>query len=468
MVMFMWDGNTHMTSLPAGASLAAFIAEKRGQGKRVFTTSRSAAITHQRCPRRRYLGYHYEGTGITKTKLATPLATGGYTHVALAELLKGKDAFDACGLAAEQYEAECTARGLDLESTENQTQVMIEQRSLVVAFTHLAARRVIPQLLEEYEIVDVEREEWFVLYEDGQLVVVMEARSDGLLREKTAQVCDGGVGRKPVELSSSGDLYVLSWKTAASWDRRKAREAKTDMQGLSEAYAIELRVGEPVMGTKMVHLLKGKRKEYPEGSGNYIQSSPLVHAWMNSAGPTPQFAWTFNWSDPDQVNDWGKPVQHRLGKGWKHVFIPDVMPVAEWVQMLDEGVVQPEAGDALDRQFVAPMPEPRSPEQKKNWLEQIEAQEVHIVDFLQQLEAPPPHIHGAGVTDDVRASYNEQHHEGLMNAMFPQFTHSCNYPGHCSFWELCWSSEEVDNPITLYQIREPHHPGEQMIMGDDL
>src|SRR6185437_10742735 len=148
-------------SLPAGASLADFVREKQAAGKRVYTTSRSAAIAHQRCPRRRFYGYHYEGSGITRTKLYAPLATGGYTHIALAELLKGRSAADAAGLATDLYQAECSARGLELEKTEDQSQVAAEQIALVHAFAHLAERRIIPQIKEEYEIVDVEREEWF-------------------------------------------------------------------------------------------------------------------------------------------------------------------------------------------------------------------------------------------------------------------------------------------------------------------
>lgn len=444
------------TPLPEGTSLAAFIAEKQAAGKRVFTTSRSGIITHQRCPRRRYLGYHYKGTGIVRVKLAAPLATGGYTHVALAELLRGRSAEDAAGLAMEQYQQECSVRGLDLESTENVSQVAAEQIALVEAFTHLASRRVIPQLMEEYEIMEVEREEWFVLYEDNQLVLVLEARADALLRERSqykpveyAAVVGGNTGEM-AEVGES-DLYVLSWKTAATWDRRKAKEARVDMQGLSEAYAVELRVGEPVLGTKMVHLIKGKRKEYPDDSGNYIQSSPFVHAWMSGAGPTPQFAWTYSWQDPDQVNDWGKPVQHRLGKGWRHCFIPDVMPISEWVQMLDEGRVQLEAGDCLAKQFISPMPEPRSPEQKQSWLRQVETQELAIAGFVEALDNYDP-------ADDVAE---------FLDAMFPQYTHSCNYPTQCAFWDLCHGNEEVENPMTLFQIRAPHHPGESMLSGSD-
>lgn len=445
-----------MTPLPEGSSLATFISEKQKEGKRVFLTSRSGIITHQRCPRKRYLEYHYEGTGITRVRLQAPLATGGYTHVALAELLRGKSAFDASGLAIQQYTQECVDRGLELEKTEDQLQVVKEQLGLVEAFTYLAARRVIPQLLEEYEIVDVEREEWFVLYEDSALVVVLEARCDALLRERAQPL--GPTEQECIKVLPGpvpqGDLYVLSWKTAASWDRRKAKEARTDMQGLSEAYAVELRVaestGEPVLGTKMIHLLKGKR--IPTGYGDklhYIQSSPLVHAWMQGSGPTPQFAWAYSWDDPEQVNDWGNPVSHKLGKGWRRVFIPDVMPVAEWVQMLDEEQVQPEAGDCLAKQFVSPMPEPRSPEQKQRWLRQIERQEIDVAraaEFLQQ---------------------NPSTNEYDLDTYFPQYTHSCNYPSQCPFWEICHGSEEVDNPMSLYQVRVPHHPGESMLTGGE-
>lgn len=445
--------------LPAGASLEAFIREKQAQGKRVFTTSRSAVITHQRCPRRRYFGYHYEGLGIVKQKLAAPLATGGYTHVGLASLLKGSSVEEACGLAVSKYTEELGIRGLDLEANEDQAMVAAEQVALTEAFIHLAHRRVIPQLLEEYDLLDVEREEWFVLYEDQRMCLILEARCDGLLREKSSYP------QRPAEQAGAidypqGDLYVLSWKTLASWDRRTRKEAKTDMQGLSEAYAVELRVGEPVLGAKMVHFLKGKRKEWPEDSGRYIQGSPFVHAWMNATGPTPQFAWTYFWSSPDDVNEWGRPVNHRLGKGWKHCFIPDVMPIAEWIQMLDEGQVQREIEqDALAKQFISPMPEPRSPQQKQRWLRQIETQEIAICSYIEQLET--------GVASET--SYVEENTtEAMLDSFFPQYSHSCNYPTECTFWHLCHTSEEVANPESLYQIRQPHHPGESLVSGEDL
>jgi len=371
--------------------------------------------------------------------------------------LRGTSVEEACGLAVESYNSEIGARGLDLDANEDQAAVAAEQVALTEAFIHLAHRRVIPQLLEEYELVDVEREEWFVLYEDSHMCLILEARCDGLLRERAVMPINpllAATGDNALA-DVTGDLYVLSWKTLASWDKRTRKEAKTDMQGMSEAYTVELRVNEPVIGAKMIHLLKGKRKEWPEDSGRYIQGSPFVHAWMNATGPVPEFAWTYFWSSPDDVNEWGRPVQHRLGKGWKHCFIPEVMPIAEWVQMLDEGMVQRDIGqDALAKQFISPMPEPRTPLQKQHWLRQIETQEMAICTYLDALKA-------AGNSELTSTDIEE------LDSYFPQYSHSCNYPTECTFWHLCHTSEEVGNPMGLYQIRQPHHPGESLVTGED-
>jgi len=441
-----------MTSLPAGASLADFIHDRQASGRRVVTVSRSEMITHKGCQRRHYYEKVYGGRGIVKIKLDAPLATGGYVHVGLAELLKGHSATDAAWMATQLYMAECEARGMQVEKTEDMGQVVREQIGLTEAIIHLCARRTLPRLLEDYEVVDVEREEWFVLYEDSKLTIIMEARCDGLLRTRQTRKIGGAYSEKSFPVAAeltTGDLYVLSWKTASRWDSRAAKEAKVDMQGLSEAYAVELRVGEPVMGAQMCYFIKGQRKEYPQDSGQYIQSSPFVHAWMNGSGPTPQFAWTYTWDDPELVNDWGKPVGHRLGKGWRHCFIPDHMPVPEWIQMLDEGHVQPEAGDCLESQFVMPMPEARTPAQRFHWLRQAEAHALEIA-------ASSAAIAGAQDQEDL---------EYLLDVVARQTERACNYPRACTFWELCWGGEDVENPITLYQIRDPNHPGDALIYG---
>src|SRR5271170_4793630 len=51
------------------------------------------------------------------------------------------------------------------------------------------------------------------------------SRHDALLRER-----------------STNFLYLLSFKTAGQWDRRKEQEAQIDMQGLSEAVDVDNRL----------------------------------------------------------------------------------------------------------------------------------------------------------------------------------------------------------------------------------
>lgn len=432
--------------------LKRFIEYCVGRGKRVWFTNRSQIIAHQRCPRFRWWTYHYSGRGIVKKKLDVPLSTGGFTHMGLALLLSGRSADEAVGIVNDAYMAEVSARELDLERSEQQAMVAAEQMALCEAFLRLAALRVIPELLTEYEIVDVEREEWYVLYEDDRNVIVVETRPDALLRERATSMQD--VTQNSIT-QIDGDLYLLSWKTKGNkWDSRAAREAKVDMQGLSESYPVELRMNQPVMGIKMVHLLKGSREEDEWNPGTWLQRSPLIRAFLNATGPTPEWAWAFNWKDPFKVNErTGKPVSHRLPKGYRLVFIPDHMPIKEWIDMLNAGTVQPDAGDCLQRQYISPMPELRSDAQKQELLHEIAAQESRIIRSLDAVSS------ASAIESD-------------LSTEFPKYRHSCNYPKKCPCWDLCHGAEYpeeegVSDPLTLYQIRTPHHPGEDLRLGEE-
>ncbi len=459
--------------LPEGSpDLSAFVKGALALGKRVYFTSRSQIIAHQRCPRFRWWSTVYGGRGITRKRLDVPLSTGGFTHTGLALLLAGHSPEDTIGTVRESYMEEVEKRGLQLEQGERQEQAATEQLALMEAFVWLTHYRVLPELRAEYEIVEIERDEWFVLYEDAGSVIIVETRADALLREKASSAFIGGIrafnslgnviaGTEQVQqlspdVTHPGDLYILSWKTAAVWDRRKAREAKIDMQGLSEAYPIELRLNEPVIGVKMVHLLKGKRQEDDWNPGTWLQRSPLIRAWLNVSGPVPQWAWAFSWKDPLEVNArTGRPVGHKLGKDWRLVFIPDHMPIREWMDMLNANAVQPDAGDCLAAQFISPLPEPRSDLQKRNWLQQTETQEIGIAQFIEELKMVP-------------ADSEDGEGDRMLNAYFPKYTHSCNYPKECQFWALCHGGETVEgeeltDPLSLFQVRTPHHPGEGLI-----
>ncbi len=286
----------------------------------------------------------------------------------------------------------------------------------------------------------------------------------------------------------SRDFYLYSIKTTVMWDKRRDSEAHHDMQGVSEAVGLEARLrelwetlhaplsddslvafdgrearllailrdlSEPprIQGVKMEFLLKGRRDEYPEGSGRYVQWSPLIRAWRQQ-GVTPaydQWAWAYEWRD-----EFG--LRRRLAKGkgstWERVDLwpPGQMGVKAWVERLASGAVQPEASDALDKQRVTPVPYFRQDWQMRDWQEQIVEQELVVA---------------AKAVDMNQARVANQGDESLelraqLNRSFPQHTRSCDWPTLCQMSEICWGPAGAD-PIGsgLYRKRDPHHDAER-------
>lgn len=249
---------------------------------RKVATDRSRIETAQRCKRLRWLEYHEGGTGIVSAKKALPLAVGGAVHVGLATLVgDGQAALDAngrleaAGKAAEVQWRQIEERAVEAALTDFAqfksaldvgTEVTVpatvdasakvespvpsayddylyaEQASLVEAMTRAYARRRLRPLLEEFEVLEVEREGAWTLAErsldgDGKWIEGTEgyepmslmflSRPDALLRHR-----------------GDGHLEILSYKTTGAWDVRKARDAEHDMQGLSEGIEVERRLAE--------------------------------------------------------------------------------------------------------------------------------------------------------------------------------------------------------------------------------
>ena len=150
------------------------------------------------------------------------------------------------------------------------------------------------------------------------------SRHDGLLRDR-----------------QSDQLYLLSYKTTGSWDRRRAADAQTDMQGLSEAVDVENRLGEAwellmdeqhepaklewraakiadlanpatavwlanqpepprILGVRYEYLLKGSRRQDdkdPDQPGRYVFDSSLVRAYRQDGITADDRRWGthYNW-----------------------------------------------------------------------------------------------------------------------------------------------------------------------------
>lgn len=340
------------------------------------------------------------------------------------------------------YDAQVASRGIAVESNEQAAFSVAEQRALIEGLIRVWVLRQLKPFAEEFEVLETEREDLFLLCENCHIgKLYWMSRADGLERQR-----------------ETDDLYVHSFKTAATFDGKKENENHHDMQGLSEAAAIEARLGKQVFGVKMEFLIKGMREKNDDGV--YIQKSPLIRGYRQR-GIIPsddQYAWSLFWqcSQPHSMrkSKWypdgmcpGDGRNHKRGDGWDSFNVWEAMGVKEWIRMLDSGEVAPEAGDCLEKQLILPIPYFRDPEQIEDWKEQVTAQESAVA------------LHSIL----VQQATNEQQRRKLLNAHFRQHTRSCYRPYACPYLDVCFGSPTMKrDPIGsgVYCWRTPHHEPE--------
>jgi hypothetical protein len=300
-------------------------------------------------------------------------------------------------------------------------------------------------------------------------------------------------------------LYLLSFKTAATWDIRKERDAGHDMQGLSEGVEVERRLSEwwqkrktlgpPAKGeTKLsdgteqpkwfrdiykedggpprIHairyefMLKGSRRKDKDLSARlsldaYSQASHLVRAYYSAGMTAADEQWNWSW---DYIKPGGE-TSKLYWKAWKAAPVWEHMTMRTWIDRLDAAVetvdadqqslgwtgpAQATGGTAehpLDAIFPPPLVIYRSDDDLRDWMEQTEAQERSVAEGVAAVQA---------AADD-----GERRH--LLNTNFPMYRKSCIYPSPCQFLRVCYSGEEMrKDPLGsgLFELRTPNHPVE--------
>lgn len=436
-------------------------------------TSRSAVLTYQVCPRKRYLNYHVNQTGITSSFLNLDLAIGSCCHRGLQHLLEHCRVHHPDGDFEEKCIDEAVEHALNMwmndfcsncnfkaRGLEDFTYVMYESANLIEGLIRSWAIYRLPLFLEQYEVLEVEKEEIFPFNKD----VIFQAKADGLLRNR-----------------SNNELVILSIKTAAQFLPITMTQILYDMQGMSEIacvknrlnnitseilddtlnkkylkFAKELNItqelynylsnnlqkgGDNSIKIKMVqyeYLLKGQYRQ--ESDGLYKRQSFLVHPLkqdtfmiIGSGGfkTTPD---SFKW----------KTGSGRPPKGWSKCDIWEEISMKEWINLLASNLVQPEEGIAFSSLF--PNSEEtlviRSEEEIKEWEISTKYQEQSIFEKLNLM----------------KIMNNPE--EGLA-MFFPKNTQNCTnfYGGSCQFIPLCHEGMEIDTAISngLYFIRKPHH-----------
>ncbi len=335
---------------------------------------------------------------------------------------------------------------------------LAEQRGLVEGLIWTAGLRLVPELIGRYEVVAVEREERLEL---GTGCRPFAARADAVLRERR-----------------TGDLSVFSLKTAAMYGMREEMRFKRDVQGLSEAIAVERRLAqentdgiarmmrehsdlEPlavqnpkVETVQMAILLKGIRRAAESRGGRKEHGSPLVRAWKLEDPLSGLSQWAYAFETP-KLDKQGNSYMGRLGKEWKQTPTWEYPGgVGAWVRALDRGEIQPElASDPLMAAMAFPEPWGRSETEMEDWL-------VQARTIAQGIEE------GARVVNDFLSLGDTGGARQALNVFFPQDRRSCiSFNQNCVFDSVCWGGQglvqlaggQIPDGLAL---RKDHHASE--------
>ena len=261
---------------------------------------------------------------------------------------------------------------------------------------------------------------------------------------------------------STGDLYIVSWKTCATFGQMTLRQCRTDMQSMSEVWgreqgdAVEAANADQwgkqmrIEGVLYKFCCKGKRTK-DDWDGLYKQDSPLIYGWhkLGTSGEEAEWSWAYRWSDPAEINiKTGKAVGHTLGKGWQKKPIWRDYPggVRAWIEGLAKQEIFPRYANALVAAFPSALPVSRRADEIERWKRQIVGQELRVNDDLVRIEA-------GAVSDDDKAA--------MLDTYFPQHTSRCEDYSGCPMFDVCWTPAVAMDPIGsgLYQIRtNPNHP----------
>jgi hypothetical protein len=438
-------------------------------------TSRSNIEDFQSCPRLRFNNQFLLGKGLVAKRRSVPLVTGTAVHSGVSHLLnrarigQEADVDLAVQLAVTQYVNDCEEagfRGKDMEKDAQQKFTFGEQKALVEGLIRAWYFKEFPRIVERYRILAVEREiEPIKLVED----VYFQARIDAEMQEL-----------------NTGEYTNYSLKTCKQWDERMEESYKSDLQGITEIWAVEedsrrREVGvkeiisrvqglidsgqypsknlyairdwfgkqpeasRAVMAIRFCYLVKGKtyNDRYDENSLTRTYS-PLIRGYRNI---TPGgILYAHSWSYPNPENKSGKGT---LGKGWQpfNVWESDI-GIKNWIQALNDNLIQPENGDILKQQVVTPIELFRNEGEIKEGIEEIKAQEGHIFTSM-----------------DCISRVTKEEIPNMMASYFPHNRKHCffHFGGRCEYYDLCWKPEVAADPIGsgIYEIRTPHHAAER-------
>jgi len=362
-------------------------------------TNRSKVVSYFQCPRYRYLKYHYNGNGISRTTSTGAQDLGTSIHKGVALLLEGKmGKEEVVKLLLEEYRASVPP------SIPHYNIVLWEHLTFLEGILRVFARCRIPQLNALGATLAVEQEKTFALNND----ITFQFRADAIIQ------CEDGIVVVDVKPTAYGGFQFVR-----GWERNH--------QVLSYVKAAETIYDLNVLGVRIEGYLKGKRMYDAKLFGGQvkIQNSPLCYVYVNNVSG--QIA-----PDYQRGSEWAK------------------MPLWETSLTPKEYIEELLTVEQCEKLFLAPIP-PIAPnrERLKRWERQTVANELRIEK-------------AARLVERVRVGCSEETFLRVLDEQFPQNHDSCykygeDYP--CEMDQVCFNGQVESDPLAsgLYEERREHH-----------
>jgi hypothetical protein len=412
-----------------------------------WEVDRSRVLDFQSCPRRRYFGFHFNGTGIQRKSKSLPLVFGGAFHEgveillqAFAWIAQGDTIELAVGRAKQFIDQSFLSLGVDLgEGEKTSLYALAEQKAIAEGLLRGWWAYEGERFLTDFEVLEVEQEGRAEMG-DG---ITLLFRPDAVVRER-----------------ATGDVYVISWKTESSHGQWSMNRAGSDMQSMSEvwgvqnegrhrfvrdggAYGNSVDAGSPNSGADSVEgvlykfAVKGSRR-MDDFLGFKVQDTPLAYGWRRFVDGVEEWAWKYRWPSEEE----GRKME-QLPKGFQKVPIWEKFPggVKAWVEGLASQTIRPYHLNALEGVFPQSLPVSRRGDEIESWRRQIVGQEGRVRQRARAVELDRT--------------------EEVLDREFPQHTARCfDYNSRCGFYDACFTPAVHADPLGsgLYQIRVSNHP----------
>jgi hypothetical protein len=368
-------------------------------------TDRSRIECYEKCPRKRFWQYEFDGRGLEKDELKLDARIGNAVHQGIERgLSENIPAAEIALEAREEFIKQCH-QAVETAGQEQLEHDIIEGGILVCALVYSWLRVRAPRLLEEGEVLLIEKEMQIDFHMPGGIVVRFMARPDIVWRRR-----------------SDGTVFIRNLKTVRDPSTTWREQWALDMQTLSEPLAVDTFYGQPNFcgGVIIDGLITGKvTRSDKQLGGLYHHNSPLVNIWRRERA------------------DGSLAHSHEYKYSWEKTssaFYPG--GIIAWIDHLlsdDPAVVW--------EQLIELPPIIRSPYQIERWKRQVLQREAEI---------------------HSQAQHVNLNRESSLDGPFPMHTAAgnCLRPGKCSCYELCHGASASDPLRAGFRYRTPNHPQE--------